>query len=58
MSIPAFIVEEKLYKGQIMKLNAEREEYRRMMQQFWIEEKMFKLQIQKLNSPAYFYLQK
>ena len=49
MSIPAFIVEEKLYKGQIMKLNAEREEYRKMMQQFWIEEKMYKLQIQKLN---------
>ena len=50
MTIPAFTIELTLYKSQIQKLANDKEEYRRMMQQFWIQEKMYKIQIQKLHT--------
>ena len=48
MTLSAFAIEEKLYKGQIQKLNAEKEEFRRFSQQFWIEQKMYQNQLKKL----------
>ena len=50
LTIPAFTIEQTLYKSQLQKLTNDKEEYRRMVQQFWVEEKMYKIQIQKLQN--------